>query len=395
MPSQSQSRIAYSADQLPVPGSISWTDIGNTQASDDQYARCTIPGGGIPEPVGSTDLRLYDFRFDIPPLSRINGIELHIERKYTRSGSTSATVVDGRIQLHDGSQFIGEDKAGAHNWTLNTDTVDIYGGNEDIWGASLTASLINSSEFGIVIRAKRQGNIGNEASITADIDHVVLTVHYTTYDDPVECDTEFPITNLVRVENGTSPSHIVRSRQVTCLQNAMVSVETALLTPDMAVRALGDYSPGMNTLVLFAIMATGVIPASGVVFFEDYWTEMFVNGSSYQRYDLTITSGITSVQRTKIPAVVTDCFMVSSIGWVTAAGVKIPAYVDGRCAFFHDTRHNPDGILSFYLGFRACGHQVASSVTLYEYNNYVGPYIRLAQLPPGNLTVKMLAVGRM
>ena len=53
--------------------------------------------------------------------------------------------------------------------------VDVpFGGASDLWGAALTRSAVNASDFGVRVRADLV-----DPAVVAKVDHVRVTVYYT------------------------------------------------------------------------------------------------------------------------------------------------------------------------------------------------------------------------
>ena len=127
--------------------------------------------------------------------------------------STNSNVIDYSVRLVKGGVISGTDKARAPAsvWP-GSDTYISYGGSSDVWGLSLSASDINSSDFGFVIACQAGAEITNYIKVTnfgfsisgsavingivveveqlyaisgktgnsvAFIDHIRTTVHYT------------------------------------------------------------------------------------------------------------------------------------------------------------------------------------------------------------------------
>ena len=73
--------------------------------------------------------------------------------------------------------MIGSTDRSVGDWS-DTETVRSYGGASDLWGETWTYSQINASTFGVAISVSGPANSGEGAN--ADIDHIAITVHYTT-----------------------------------------------------------------------------------------------------------------------------------------------------------------------------------------------------------------------
>jgi hypothetical protein len=149
-------------------GSVTWTDPGNITASDNSYAVIQGPDG-----FSSKDLDCTNFGFNLPAGATINGITVSIERY------GSGQVIDTSIKLLNGDGAGGEseqDKSTGATW--GAEGITTFGSPTDSWGESWTASEVNSSNFGVRIQC--EGVTGDYAVDQAYIDHVQITVYFTS-----------------------------------------------------------------------------------------------------------------------------------------------------------------------------------------------------------------------
>lgn len=146
-----------------------WATNTNAFASDNQYAfNGAAPSGGL-----TATLILQGFGFAIPAGATVDGITVSIERK----GQSANTIKDYNIQLLNGSgTAVGSNKADTSVYWPTTDGTKSYGGAADTWSASLTDTDVNSSSFGVAIRAQ---NLDASNTLSAYIDYVSITVNYT------------------------------------------------------------------------------------------------------------------------------------------------------------------------------------------------------------------------
>ncbi len=150
-------------------GTTAWTSPSNAAASEDSYATCTLGSFN-----SSQYLKATNFGFSIPSGATIDGIVVEVELK----ASSSFLINDSSVKIVKGGTIGGTDKkrSPAVFWPA-VDTYITYGGASDLWGLTWTDSDINGSTFGIVFSAHVDTG---KASITASIDHIRITVHYTT-----------------------------------------------------------------------------------------------------------------------------------------------------------------------------------------------------------------------
>lgn len=69
----------------------------------------------------------------------------------------------------------GNDKAAAGTWGTS-DTTITYGGAGDLWGTTWTPAEVTASNFGVRLKVSN----ANASSRTASVDHIDLTVYYST-----------------------------------------------------------------------------------------------------------------------------------------------------------------------------------------------------------------------
>jgi hypothetical protein len=93
-------------------------------------------------------LRASSFGFSIPTGATISGILVEVNKRQSISGSGDFGCVDGPVKLFgSGGTPTGNDKGTATEWALSYGYIS-YGSSSDMWGTSLTATDINSSNFG-------------------------------------------------------------------------------------------------------------------------------------------------------------------------------------------------------------------------------------------------------
>jgi hypothetical protein len=155
-----------SAGSGATAGSSVWSNPTNVTASDDARATTTILASGT-----SGTLTTSSHGFTIPAAT-IDGIEISIER----SSTTNNVINDSSIRLAKAGSAVGDNKATATKWPLNTDSSATYGGAADLWGTTWSVAEVNDSGFGVVIIA---ANSDAGASRVARVDHVTITVTYT------------------------------------------------------------------------------------------------------------------------------------------------------------------------------------------------------------------------
>jgi hypothetical protein len=148
-----------------------WTALASATASDNVYALSpTMSTAG-----DYTDrLVATNFGFTVPAGNTVIGITATIEKSFTGGNN----VTDREVMLVKGGVTqTATNKASGTNWPA-ADAVSTYGGSVDLWGNTWTVAEVNASNFGIAVAAQRVSAPG--APQTARIDHITITVSYTT-----------------------------------------------------------------------------------------------------------------------------------------------------------------------------------------------------------------------
>lgn len=148
---------------------ITWTSIHNGNRSDEKNIQIQANYVG----QMSNFLVLSNFNFQIPELAYINGVSLTIERSAIGIGQA---IKDLDIRIIDNETMIGANKKKREVWS-NSEEIVTYGGVHDNWRIDLSPQQINRSDFGIAIAVKLDGG---GVLPKALIDHVELTIHYST-----------------------------------------------------------------------------------------------------------------------------------------------------------------------------------------------------------------------
>lgn len=145
-----------------------WTNPGNITTAGSPYA--TV---GLTNSSNSQILRASNFGFNIPANATINGVVVTINKMVNNTSGTRADVI---VQLYNASNtLVGDNKAiTGTNWPASLSNV-IYGGPGDTWNAGLTATDINSPNFGVAQSA--QCSSGTIRTFT--IDYIQISVTYT------------------------------------------------------------------------------------------------------------------------------------------------------------------------------------------------------------------------
>lgn len=154
-----------------------WEVSGNASVSDYVYtATEDYHDYGQPAvPTYSNYLKATNFGFAVPAGATIDGIEVNIER--TRA---IGRVYDNEVKIVKAGSIGTTDKSGGALWGGEdfSRTTATFGGADDLWGETWTADDINSGGFGVAF-ATKMTIVGGGGY--AKVDHIQITVYYTTY----------------------------------------------------------------------------------------------------------------------------------------------------------------------------------------------------------------------
>ena len=149
------------ADDATV-GTVAWTNPTNAQgAADNSDATCSL------SIATSHYLKCTNFGFSMPTGATVDGVTVTFHRK-----GSSGSPADSTVKLVVGGSFVGNNKSAGATWP-GTYEDKSFGGAADLWGATITPSDVNASNFGVGISATT-GLI-----VVANVDSVSITVNYT------------------------------------------------------------------------------------------------------------------------------------------------------------------------------------------------------------------------
>lgn len=158
-----------SVDQLDKGGStVEWTNINNVLAQDGNTADVTFTNGTSP---GDSDwLRTYNYDFSaIPNDATITGVVANVWARV----SISDFIAPGFSLLSTARDPIGNVKFITS--FSGTNSLRTTGNSTDLWGNSLTPSIVKDVDFGIGVFAN-----SDEDYEDVWLDSITLTVYYNT-----------------------------------------------------------------------------------------------------------------------------------------------------------------------------------------------------------------------
>ena len=152
-----------------------WWDYPSRITTDQ--GNCTYANSATSDPAKSGGvtqyLRASNYGANVPTGATIVGLEVRIRRNYS---GTATGPRDHLLRVFNGSSLVGDNKASSSNWNSGCTLVS-YGSASDGWGASLTPSMVNNTNFGVYFQAK---NYSSAYVFTLYVDVIQIRVSYTT-----------------------------------------------------------------------------------------------------------------------------------------------------------------------------------------------------------------------
>lgn len=162
-----------SASNVPsVSGSQAWASVANVRAGQPWEQQTTVSASTSPSAYLYT--RLYGLA--IPASATVLGVEVEIE-----FGSTQSTLrvdTDVRLALAANAATLSPANR-AMGLTITPLTSRVYGGPSDTWGVTLTPTILNSDNFGVVFRL----GAGSSSTGVSSVRSVRVRVTYSVTED--------------------------------------------------------------------------------------------------------------------------------------------------------------------------------------------------------------------
>lgn len=161
-------------------GAYAWSNPSNAATENGVHAVCTM---GLFD--SSNYLKATNFGFDVS--GTIDGIVVEVKR-FASAGAVAGT----EYRLVIGGTVSGDNKAeGAWPGSLAYGT---FGGAADKWGLTPTPVQITANDFGFAMRCEDTDGSGE-----ASVDHIRITVYYTTTGNMVQRAVSRRVSNLRRM----------------------------------------------------------------------------------------------------------------------------------------------------------------------------------------------------
>ena len=156
--------------------SAGWSNPGNAQTLDGNYATSNISLGGLGATAYSDYLEVTGFGFNIPASATICGIEVDVQRSVSTFLGLGGFTDDKSIQVLKGGSLTPSNLASGSHWPGSVADA-VYGGSGVLWGSSWFPADINNAGFGVAISAFMHSGVAS-VGMTANIDQVSITVTY-------------------------------------------------------------------------------------------------------------------------------------------------------------------------------------------------------------------------
>lgn len=162
------------ADDSSV-GASAWGTPNNAKVNDAVFSDVSLTPG-----QQSHYLKATNFGFSLPAGVTIAGVVVEVEQK----GEAVGKLEDTSVKLVKNGTIGGTDHQTDTRWPT-TEAYATYGTSSDLWGLTISSSDVNASDFGVVIQAQNDDG-GN--TYLASVDHIRITVYYTTFDYTLTAD---------------------------------------------------------------------------------------------------------------------------------------------------------------------------------------------------------------
>lgn len=207
------SAINYSLNS----GYLNWQNPKGVLTDDASYANIPNLSSGKLSNTGS----ISGFGFSIPTDASISGVLVEIKR-----GSQNGTgVVDKDVRIGVGRKILSpENKAKADIWP-NTESYVSYGGQNDLWGLTLTPKEVNDPNFGVGLQVGFADT--GTGTDRAGVNHVRMTIYYILPSPP-------PVTTA-SINLAEDPNFTVNS-------------QTLPFTTELVSYTFSNSDPGIKTL---------------------------------------------------------------------------------------------------------------------------------------------------
>jgi hypothetical protein len=144
-----------------------WTNPNNMKLDDTNYATVSILKSKV-----CNSVLCNNFGFTIPSGATVTDLAFTCKRKAT----TANTIIGQYILVDDTGMIIEASyQADAAAWAI-TDASSTFSGNSVYWGVTLTPTLLNDVDFGVLMLCE---NDDVSTTRVASVQYISMTITYT------------------------------------------------------------------------------------------------------------------------------------------------------------------------------------------------------------------------
>lgn len=157
-------------------GYINWNNVNGAKVND--WTNFAYIENDYSTAYDLQALVAYDFGFSIPAGATIDGIQVKVFNQASHASYGTRHVEDERLALLVNQTYMQESSGNqnAGYWSATPAEVP-YGNGSYLWGETWTDSLINSSDFGVVLLVEI---VSDGTTVIAYVDYIQIEVWYTT-----------------------------------------------------------------------------------------------------------------------------------------------------------------------------------------------------------------------
>ncbi len=172
--------LAGTGESVDRAGLTAWTNPGNIVSDNTTDATCNG--------TGSDYLVARNFSFSVPAGAEVAGVLVQVEAS-EHSGGVEPLLA----QLQDESAaLVGSSKSTSNEGSISgtAKAVYTYGSTSDLWGATLTPTIVNDADFGVRLWFTTAHDVR--------IDFVTLAVEYTLSTESTPRTSQRRVSTLLR-----------------------------------------------------------------------------------------------------------------------------------------------------------------------------------------------------
>ncbi|HYK01306.1 MAG TPA: LamG-like jellyroll fold domain-containing protein [Thermoanaerobaculia bacterium] len=247
---------ATTSDDATV-GTVAWTNPNNAQTDNGSYATAVLASVAGVSNESSHYLKATNFGFAIPTSATITGVV--VEEKVV---ATNTSIRNANTKLVKGGAFVGTAKTTSTVWSIAEAYIS-FGGSSDLWGTTWTPAEVNSSGFGVGVSAWNANSL--TSSHTASLNHIRITVHYTTVNGVASVTLSKQLVKVVPLSL-VATAVVALSKVMTAVRSLAPTVAASIILArtvmfTLRITALSVLGFVRTMFQTFGVTATAVIPA--------------------------------------------------------------------------------------------------------------------------------------